>query len=87
MWPNRVNPGINRGYRTEMLRDYKLKECTAACGPWIYRSDLFPADAYGNAFICEPAGNLVKRLVLNPDKGLVKGTPFYDQQEFVASTD
>ena len=87
VWPNRVNPGINRGYRTEMLRDFKLKECTAACGPWIYRSDLFPADAYGNAFICEPAGNLVKRLVLNPDKGLVKGTPFYDQLEFVASTD
>ena len=87
VWPNRVNPGINRGYRTEMLRDFKLKECTAACGPWIYRSDLFPTDAYGNAFICEPAGNLVKRLVLNPDKGLVKGTPFYDQQEFVASTD
>jgi mono/diheme cytochrome c family protein/glucose/arabinose dehydrogenase len=87
VWPARVNPGINRGYRPEMLRDFKLKECTAACGPWVYRSDLFPADAYGNAFICEPAGNLVKRLVLNPDKGLVKGTPFYDQQEFVASTD
>ena len=87
VWPLRVNPGINRGYRPEMLRDFKLKECTAACGPWVYRSDLFPADAYGNAFICEPAGNLVKRLVLQPDKGLVKGTPFYDQQEFVASTD
>ena len=87
VWPIRVNPGINRGYRTEMLRDFKLKECTAACGPWVYRSDLFPADAYGNAFICEPAGNLVKRLVLNPDKGLVRGTPFYDQAEFLASTD
>jgi mono/diheme cytochrome c family protein/glucose/arabinose dehydrogenase len=87
VWPDRVNPGINRGYRPEMLRDFKLKECTAACGPWVYRSDLFPADAYGNAFICEPAGNLVKRLVLNPDKGLVNGTAFYDQQEFVASTD
>ena len=87
VWPARVNPGINRGYRPEMLRDFKLKECTAACGPWVYRSDLFPADAYGNAFICEPAGNLVKRLVLNPDKGLVKGVSFYDQQEFVASTD
>ena len=87
VWPARVNPGINRGYRPEMLRDFRLKECTAACGPWVYRSDLFPADAYGNAFICEPAGNLVKRLVLNPDKGLVNGTAFYDQQEFVASTD
>jgi mono/diheme cytochrome c family protein/glucose/arabinose dehydrogenase len=87
VWPARVNPGINRGYRPEMLRDYKLKECTAACGPWVYRSDLFPADAYGNAFICEPAGNLVKRLVLKSDKGLVNGTSFYDQQEFVTSTD
>ena len=87
VWPIRVNPGINRGYRTEMLRDFKLKECTAACGPWVYRSDLFPADAYGNAFICEPAGNLVKRLVLNPDKGLVRGTPYYEQAEFLASTD
>jgi mono/diheme cytochrome c family protein/glucose/arabinose dehydrogenase len=87
VWPARVNPGINRGYRPEMLRDFKLKECTAACGPWVYRSDLFPADAYGNAFICEPAGNLVKRLVLNPENGLVKGKAFYDQQEFVASTD
>ena len=87
VWPARVNPGINRGYRPEMLRDFKLKECTAACGPWVYRSDLFPADAYGNAFICEPAGNLVKRLVLKSDKGLVNGTSFYDQQEFVASTD
>jgi len=87
VWPARVNPGINRGYRPEMLRDFKLKECTAACGPWVYRSDLFPADAYGNAFICEPAGNLVKRLVLNPEKGLVKGVAFCDQQELVASTD
>ena len=88
VWPARVNPGINRGYRPEMLRDFRLKECTAACGPWVYRSDLFPADAYGNAFICEPAGNLVKRLVLKPDEaGLVKGTPYYDQKEFLASTD
>lgn len=87
VWPLRVSPGINRGYRPEMLRDLKLKECTAACGPWVYRSDLFPADAYGNAFICEPAGNLVKRLVLAPVKGLVKGAPYYDQAEFLASTD
>ena len=88
VWPARVNPGINRGYRPEMLRDFRLKECTAACGPWVYRSDLFSADAYGNAFICEPAGNLVKRLVLKPDEaGLVKGTPYYDQKEFLASTD
>lgn len=87
VWPIRVNPGINRGYRPEMLRDYKLKECTAACGPWIYRADLLPADAVGNAFICEPAGNLVTRQTLSSDKAVVTAKPYYDKSEFLASTD
>ena len=87
VWPIRVNPGINRGYRPEMLRDNKLKEFTAACAPFIYRADLLPADAYGNAFICEPAGNLIKRNVLTAEKGALSAKPYYDQKEFLASTD
>ena len=87
VWPIRVNPGINRGYRPEMLREFKLKEFTAACAPWIYRADLFPADAYGNAFVCEPAGNLVKRNVVKSEGGALIATPYYDQTEFLASTD
>ena len=87
VWPIRVNPGINRGYRPEMLRDFKLKEFTAACSPWIYRADLFPADAYGNAFVCEPAGNLIKRNVVKSEGGALVATPYYDQEEFLASTD
>ena len=87
VWPIRVNPGINRGYRPEMLREFKLKEFTAACAPWIYRADLFPADAYGNAFVCEPAGNLIKRNVVKSEGGALVGTPYYDQTEFLASTD
>ena len=87
VWPIRVNPGINRGYRPEMLREFKLKEFTAACAPWIYRADLFPVDAYGNAFVCEPAGNLIKRNVVKSEGGALVGTPYYDQTEFLASTD
>ena len=87
VWPIRVNPGINRGYRPEMLREFKLKEFTAACSPYIYRSDLFPGDAYGNAFVCEPAGNLIKRNVVNSEGGTLVATPYYDQTEFLASTD
>ena len=87
VWPIRVNPGINRGYRPEMLRDFRLKEFTAACSPWIYRADLFPADAYGNAFVCEPAGNLIKRNVVKSEGGALVATPYYDQTEFLASTD
>jgi mono/diheme cytochrome c family protein/glucose/arabinose dehydrogenase len=87
VWPIRVNPGINRGYRPEMLREFKLKEFTAACAPWIYRADLFPADSYGNAFVCEPAGNLIKRNVVKSEGGALVATPYYDQTEFLASTD
>jgi mono/diheme cytochrome c family protein len=87
VWPARVTPGINRGYLPEMLRDYKLKNFTAACAPWIYRADLFPAEFYGNAFVCEPAGNLIKRNIITSERGTLKAREAYEQREFLASTD
>ena len=63
VWPIRVNPGVNRGYRKGQLResDWSLAVYTAASGPVIYRGDQFPVDAVGNQFVPEPAGNLVRR--------------------------
>jgi putative membrane-bound dehydrogenase-like protein len=87
VWPARVNPGINRGYRPDMLRDGRLKEFTAACSPYIFYSDLFPKDFYGNAFVAEPAGNLVRRNVLSETNGIILGKNAYDKAEFLASTD
>lgn len=87
VWPIRVNPGINRGYRPEMLRDHKLKEFTAACAPWIYRGDLFPEECYGNAFICEPSANLIKRDIVTTSDGTVTSREAYKEREFLASTD
>jgi mono/diheme cytochrome c family protein/glucose/arabinose dehydrogenase len=88
VWPARVNPGINRGYRPEMLRDGKLKEFTAACGWWVYRGDLMPELA-GNLFVAEPSGNFVRRTILTSENGTVRGRNAYadQQQEFIASTD
>ncbi len=86
VWPVRVNPGINRGYRPEMLREGKLKEFTAACGWFVYRGDLFP-EFYGNVFVAEPAGNFVRRTVLSSAEGTVRGQNAYDHAEFIASTD
>lgn len=86
-YPARVNPGINRGYQPAMLNNGKLAKFTAACGPVIYRGDNFPAEFYGNAFVCEPSGNLIKRNILTDKNGLVTGKHAYDDREFLASTD
>lgn len=88
VWSVRVNPGVNRGYRREVLRENgRLKEFTAACAPYIYRGGLFPPEFEGNAFICEPAGNLIKREILTADHGTLIAKEAYDQREFIASTD
>ncbi|HYE98032.1 MAG TPA: c-type cytochrome [Planctomycetota bacterium] len=87
-WPARVNPGVNRGYRSGQLRpDGRLAVVTAACGPHVYRGDQFPEDARGDAFVCEPAGNLVKRVILEEEDGRVLARHAYDHAEFLASTD
>jgi mono/diheme cytochrome c family protein/glucose/arabinose dehydrogenase len=86
VWPSRVTPGINRGYRPEMLRNGRLKEFTAAGGQWIYRGDLMP-ELYGNAFVAEPAAHFVRRAVLTSEQGTLKGRNAYEQDEFLTSTD
>lgn len=74
VWPSHPTPGVNRGYDNNTLRtDGTLKNGTAISGPGIYRGDLFPREFYGNAFVPEPAGNLVKRIVLEEKDGLITG--------------
>jgi len=88
VWPARVNPGVNRGYQADTLRaDFTLKKFTAACGPSIYRGDALPPDCVGNAFLCEPAANIVRRNVLTEQDGIITARNAYDKTEFLASTD
>jgi mono/diheme cytochrome c family protein/glucose/arabinose dehydrogenase len=88
-WPARVNPGVNRGYQKGQLReDGTLAYCTAACAPVIYRGDNFPAEFRGNAFICEPAGNLITRRILKEEGGTITAhNPYAKAVDFIASTD
>ncbi len=88
VWPVRVNPGVNRGYQPKQLRDDgTLATVTAACGPAIYRGDIFPDEFKGNAFICEPSGNVVIRNALSEKDGVVTGRHIHGKADFIASTD
>lgn len=88
IYPVRSNPAINRGYIPGTLdEEGKLIEFTSACSPYVYRGVGLPEAYQGNAFVCEPTGNLIKRNV-------VQGSGFnltaYDPkpgQEFLASSD
>lgn len=87
-WPARINPGVNRGYQSGTLRDDgTLARFTAACGTCIYRGTLLPPDAYGNAFVCEPSANLIRRNILSEQDGIVSARNACDKSEFIASTD
>jgi mono/diheme cytochrome c family protein/glucose/arabinose dehydrogenase len=74
VFTSRVNPGVNRGYTGVVGDDGFLKSVTAACGPQIYRGAAFPEGYQGNAFVCEPAGNVVIRHTLAASGLSIKGT-------------
>lgn len=89
VWPARITPGINRGYMDGMLTEEgRLSKATAASGMAIYRGDQFPEEYHGSIFIPEPAGNLVKRLVVSEGKeGFREVQNAMENAEFLTSTD
>lgn len=60
---------------------------TSACGISIYRGSALPPEMYGNAFICEPAQNLVQRQVIEPDGPTFKSHPATPGRDCLATRD
>jgi mono/diheme cytochrome c family protein/glucose/arabinose dehydrogenase len=87
-WPSHPTPGVNRGYEPEQLRgDGSLATCTATCGAGVYRGGIFPKGYAGNVFIPEPAGNLVKRVIVDEKDGVLSARNAYAKLDFWTSTD
>lgn len=87
-WPAIPTPTVNRGYREGTLRkDGTLASVTAACGPVLVRTDSLGSDYRGNVFICEPAGQLVKRLVISAREDSLDAANVVRNGEFLRSTD
>ena len=88
IYPVRSNLAVNRGYVPGTLDpDGKLLEYASACAPFIYRGDLLPETFRGDAFICEPTGNLIKRQKISENGFLLSSSETYLKQEFLTSKD
>ena len=88
VYPARPNPAVNRGYIPGTLdKEGKLLEFTAACSPFVYRGTALPKAYAGNVFVCEPAGNLIKRNVMAENGLQLQGHDPHPGHEFLASTD
>ena len=86
--PVAPTPGVNRGYQDGVLDDTgRLSHFTGACGTGVYRDDLLGTDVRGDLFVCEVAGNLVKRFKPTYNETSISCDPVDQQGEFVASTD
>lgn len=87
-FPSRVTPGVNRAYREGWLANGKLRRADAACAPLVFRSVAFGTEYEGDVFVCEPSGNLVKRMELarEGDFGAAARNAWSDR-EFLTSTD
>lgn len=60
---------------------------TAACGLVIYRGAALGPAFHGNAFVCDPTGNLVHRDVLDYTATACAARRAYGDREFLASPD
>ncbi|MEX2559883.1 MAG: PVC-type heme-binding CxxCH protein [Pirellulales bacterium] len=80
---SRVFP-LGQAWTTSILH---AGQFTAACGVEIYRGNTLPSEFAGNAFTCEPTGNLVHREIIEPAGATFTSKPAYKGAEFLASPD
>jgi len=80
---------VNRGYLPGVLDSVtgKILHFTSACSPHIHIADGLGAALRGDAFVCGPEGNLVKRYKMDYDGYDIQATQAYEGEEFLASTD
>lgn len=67
--------------------DGTLNHFTGCAGQTVFRGDRLPAELYGNVFLPEPVGRLIRRSVVTDKEGLTVLSNPHPQSEFIRSTD
>lgn len=85
-WPLVGTPDAQGGLKRIRSTDNTLNRFTGVAGQEVYLGDKMPS-AYGDIFIPEPVGRLVRRAKVNHVDGKIVLANPYHQAEFLASTD
>ncbi|EWH09816.1 coagulation factor 5/8 type domain-containing protein [Catenovulum agarivorans DS-2] len=87
VFPIEYIPDVQGGL-PRVREDGSLNHFTGVAGPSVYLGDKLP-ELYGNYFVPEPVGNLVRRAIVDRKNGYTTITHPYQaqQKEFIASTD
>ncbi|WP_299552405.1 cytochrome C [Seonamhaeicola sp.] len=86
VWPIIGTPDVQGGLR-RLREDGTLNHFTASCGQAIFLGDKLPSNLYGDLFIPEPVGRLVRRAKVERINGKTVLKNAYKETEFLASTD
>lgn len=86
-WPVVGTPDVQGGAERRLRADGTLNHFTGVAGQEIFRGHRLPPFLYGDLFIPEPVGRLVRRAKVQNENGKKVLYNAYDQTEFMASTD
>ncbi|AIZ43590.1 DUF7133 domain-containing protein [Cellulophaga baltica] len=85
-WPIVGTPDVQGGPK-RLREDGTLNHFTGVAGQEIFRGHKLPPSTYGDLFIPEPVGRLIRRAKVRVENGKKVLYNAYDEAEFMASTD
>lgn len=85
-WPVVGTPDVQGGLK-KLRKDGTLNHFTGVAGQEIYRGHKLPSGLYGDLFIPEPVGRLIRRAKIKNENGKKVLYNAYEEAEFMASTD
>jgi putative membrane-bound dehydrogenase-like protein len=87
VWPLVGLADVQGGEHRFRPEDKTLNHFTASCGQTVFRGDRLPKELYGNVFLPEPVGRLIRRATVEVKDGITMVSNPYGHSEFIRSTD
>lgn len=85
-WPIDDIPDVQGGTK-RVRKDGSLNHFTGCCGQVVFRGDRLPRELYGNLFVPEPVGRLIRRAIVSNDRGTRVLTNAHEGSEFLRTKD